>query len=597
MKLYYHNDHVVRFKNGDIWHFFSQKGRGIYLRCMKKNGDWGNAIDLVPNAKGHFSVTIDCRDHLHLIYQGYDGEIVYMEHNGNRWNKQLLHRFEPSSYEVQFPTIIAFNQQVHAIFAIGTIPSDEMWSLYHCYNKGNGWIKGEIITYKNGKQPCPFYLDHDRQSLHLVYRSLYQDQYRLYYCYFDGLRGRWSIPESLSRNISDFNTPSILVKNDRLHLAWTSINNSNLQVMYRNWPINPYFKVGPERERLLSDRESNCSDPMLFWMDDRLWCMWYQNSDIYCCSSPDGGATWDAAKPLGWSHINSCYCIKYSSNHPQDHSLLKMHRTLASLDDGFKILIPATGSLFDGARAAMMDQSRIKHSPQSQRMDSISVTIQNNSSPTSFQKPPKKGLGQDMALSPQATYHEVNRPEPSDSLDDPPAAPINRAIRDLDAVPHSANKKDGSSLSRTRQPDGHLDISIKPVNMKREQGHTYEKSKRQIIDRTLFDNTLNQVITLIQEMNRVNDLKTRVETLLAKNQPVRDSTYYLYQLDAILNSYIKKAEEIQAENQAIMREIDALRRRSIENKRQWEIFVEQFEAIKELLEKNLRTGFIRKIMG
>ena len=48
---------------------------------------------------------------------------------------------------------------------------------------------------------------------------------------------------------------------------------------------------------------------------------------------------------------------------------------------------------------------------------------------------------------------------------------------------------------------------------------------------------------------------------------------------------VQKAEEVQAQNQVIMREIETLRRRSIENKRQWEILSHDFEELKYLLSK------------
>ncbi len=620
MKLYHRNDHIVRFKNGDLWHFFSQRGKGIYLRYMKKNGTWRNAIELVANAHEHFSVSIDCHDHLHLIYQDHNGEIVYMEYNGNKWNKQLLHQYDTSKYIVQFPTIIALNQQVHAIFAVGTTPSNGVWSLYHCYNNGNDWIKGEITTYSDGKQTSPFYLDHDQKSIHIVYRSLYRNQHRLFYCHFDGARNGWSIPEHLSRNLTDCNMPSILVKNNRLHFVWTSIRNSNLQVMYRNRPLNSYLKAGLEKEALLSCEESNCSDPQLLWADNQLWCMWYQNGDIYCCSSPDEGTTWNQAKPLGWSHIDSCYCIKYSTNYPEDQSLLKMHRIFARLDDGLEILLPEKSNGLSADIHAVniehppskstMDQPHSEHPEPLQQDNGLSSALKQDSiaslseaSPNASYNLSEEALLKDTAPTPTTSHQEMHHLKPANDVHVPQSAPsdgVNSTLHDaaLGATDHVADKKQSTPMPHTQQPETELkEASIKPDNTIQESHHTYEKAGQLPADQAIPDNTVSRVLALIQEMNNVNGPRTRLQALLGKSQPERDSAHYLYQLDILLNSWIKKAEEIQAENQDIMREIDALRRRSIENRRQWEIFLEEFEEIKDLMEKKSRMGFLRKIIG
>lgn len=511
VKLHYNNDHIVRFKNGDVWHFFYQKGKGIYFRILKKSGQWGDEIELVANASEYFSAFIDSHDHVHFVCQDYGREILYMEYNGKKWNKEALHQYDASSYVVQFPTVVVLNEQVHVIFTVSTTPSTGIWSLYHCYHNGNGWVKEEVIRYADGKQTSPFYIDFEQGKIHMVYRGLYQNCHRLFYCCFDSARNRWSRPESLSRNMADCNMPSILVKGNKLHLVWTSIKNSNLQVMYRNWSLNSYFKTDLGKETLLSSKESNCSAPQLFWLADQLWCIWYQNDDIYCCSSPDEGMTWSQAKPLEWSHKDSCSCIRYLTNYPNDKSHFKINRIFANLDNGLEIPIP--GEYLD------------------------------------FPKPTYTVKIED--LTPKQTI------EPAISLQE---------------VEHQKQNLFQSNIQQLE-----------------EQVPT---------DQAIPDNVVDHILALIQEIDKADGLKTRFQAFLDKNQSNQSSIHYLLlQLDTLLNSWIKKAEEIQAENQTIMRELESLRRRSIENRRQWEVLLEEFEEVKELLEKNLKKGFLRKIIG
>lgn len=619
MKLYHRNDHIVRFKNGDIWHFFPQKGKGIYLRCMKKNGIWRNPVELVANAHEHFSVSIDRHDHLHLIYQGYNGEIVYMEYNGNKWNKQLLHQYDTAEYMVQYPTVCALDQQVHAIFAVRTIPFNGIWSLHHYYNDAKGWNKCEITRYTDGKQTSPFYLDHDEKSIHIVYRSPHRGQYRLFYCHFDSARKRWSIPEPLSRNLTDCNMPSILVINNRLHFVWTSIRNSNLQVMYRNRPLISHFKAHLENETLLSYEESNCSDPQLLWADNQLWCMWYQNGDIHCCSSSDEGTTWNQAKPLGWSHIDSCYCIKYSSNYLEDQSRFKMPRIFARLDNGLEIITPeksdgtfaeiqATNAEHQLSKPAMgkphseypqplQQANTLSSAIEQNSIDSISGAAQNAS-----YTPSEETQLKDAAPTQTALHQEVHLSNPSDgghvsqSTSSDGLIPASHGATS-DDTGYVADKKQSKLYIQQEKKSGQKEANMKSDNDIQEDHRAHWKADQLSADQAMPNNAVNRLRDFLQDMNNVNGLKNRVQSLLNNNQSARDGTQHLRQLDILLKSWLQKAEEIQAANQDIMREIDALRRRCIENRRQWEIFLEEFEEIKELLEKKLRTGFLRKIIG
>jgi hypothetical protein len=134
-------------------------------------------------------------------------------------------------------------------------------------------------------------------------------------------------------------------------------------------------------------------------------------------------------------------------------------------------------------------------------------------------------------------------------------------------------------------------------------GHTAEKEEnKQIQDEKhtgefIPDNVITHILALIEEINKTDSLKAKFQSFIAKTQAEEGSSDHFFKLNAILNSWIKKAEEVQVQNQAIMREIEALRRRCIENQRQWEILLEEFEEIKALLGKNLRKGFLSKIIG
>ncbi len=547
MKLWHGNDHIVRFKSGKVWHFFSRKGCGIYFRRFDKNRGWQNEMQLVPHALDYFSLSIDRNDMLHLVYQDQGGQVKYMKYNGRDWDEQLVALYDPATYIVHFVSVVPFNDGVHIFFSSGPNPSTGMWNIHHCYFNGSKWVDDKIISYTAQKQPGPLYFDLHGKNLHMIYRSLFNGKYQLFHCYFDDNLKRWSKPERITRSQTDCTTPSLLLNGNRLHLVWTSIENANLQVKYISWNYNQHFKFGTEPETLLSGNESNCLYPQLLWAENRLWCIWYQNSDLYCCSSSDDGATWSEPKPMEWSHFKRCYCIRYCSNYPNDLTAFKLHRIYANLDTGLEL--PIIGKYISLPMPALAGHK--KNHESEQKATALSYQKDENEKKSSEVLPETK---EDTASQPETeTVHETAHTAELQTRDN--------------------TQKDFHNDSQTTAQDN---------------AAGRDKDSTAIV---------NSIRALLNEMDQNDDLQTKFLTLFSKTNPPDNSIDLVYKLDRFLDLWIKNAEAVQAESQTIMRETEVLRRRSIENKRQWEILIEEFEEIKDLLYKHYRKGFLDRFIS
>ncbi|HHY83106.1 MAG TPA: hypothetical protein GX505_10585 [Clostridiales bacterium] len=337
--------HVVRFKNGDIWHFSSLTDRGISYRRLNQNGTWGEPVDLIPNTDEDFSVSIDQQDHLHLICRTVKGELLYMFYNGNNWASQTLSRYEPIRYVIRYPVIIPLKNKIHILFAIGTTFNTGYWSLYHYYWDETTWHSTEITRLTAGYRLSPFYLDLSEKHIHLVFRGLSSNKYQVFYCRYHLDHGIWSTPENVTHSASDCNMPSILIRDDILHLAWTSLTKNDLTVKYKNKHVRNFNKVEWSSEIQLSVPGSNASFPRLVWVEGRLWCIWCQTDTLYGCHSDDQGATWTPPAALPGQYGPNFHYINYSTNHPREREVFQLQWILGSLDQG--LYIPVAGEYMD----------------------------------------------------------------------------------------------------------------------------------------------------------------------------------------------------------------------------------------------------------
>lgn len=332
--------------------------------------------------------------------------------------------------------------------------------------------------------------------------------------------------------------PDILIKDNKLHLVWTSIENANLQVKYLNKNLAPYSRTSWEKELILSNEGSNCSYPQLFWVDNRLWCIWYQNNDLYYCASQDQGVTWESVKSIEWSHLLYCYYIKYCTNLPEEHATFKMQRIFANLDNGIEF--PILGKYMDLPKPVITSQQ-------------IASEI--------IQKVPEP---------------------PAEKLKSIISEPSDRSNEQTDLISHTKDLI--NDLPEINQEQSKL-----PVDRSFEDK---EKSQYNEIPR---DHIAAHIKVLLNELDKINNVKNRLQLLIDKKNSEIDSMSNCIQLEELLDLWIKKAEKIQVQNQMVMREIEELRRQTIENQRQWEILLAEFEDVKHTFDKTLNKGFLKKI--
>jgi len=345
MAVSYNTHHVVRFSSGEVWCFSYSHNQEIIIREMGSNGIWKLPYELIFDVHEDFSVEIDNNDHLHLMCRSRKGELLYLSYNGADWSKQVISVFEPALYTIRYPVVIPANNQIHVLFAVGKAFNTGYWSLQHYCLDNSEWNATEVTKITSGYRLSPFYTDVSDKYIHLAYRSLAANKYQIFYCKYHMDHNIWSSPENVTNDDNDCNMPSILVRDDILHLAWISLHKNDLSVKYKNRSVRSTGKNEWSSEIHLNSQGTNAALPRLIWAEGKIWCIWFQNDSLFGSCSEDQGKKWSNPAKLSGYQGPVFHYIHYSSNYKRDKNNFQMQWTFGHIKEN--LLLPLVNQYLD----------------------------------------------------------------------------------------------------------------------------------------------------------------------------------------------------------------------------------------------------------
>lgn len=334
------NQTLIKLSSNVLWRFWHTRNKGIQYRILEEDQDWSTEQSLAPEAMEDFSVGVDDKDHIHLIYQTKKGEIRYMRHNGSTWGSQVLSTFEPSKHIIRYPTILAANQKIHVIFAMGTAFNVGLWSLFHYYWNGNAWSQFEICRFTGGKHIGSFQIDTYDGDIHLCYRGMDDQHFQIYYTRFTEDYSIWSTPENISNSQEDCAYPSLLADNEgNIHFCWSALADANMHVYYCKKSLFS-LRTSSQKAEMISDGFSNCIYPILTITNHRLWALWVQNNQIRGASWYKEGNHWGSPEMIHEIGNRNVYLYRYLTKKEDEISRLKTLCLFADDDIPSLIALP-----------------------------------------------------------------------------------------------------------------------------------------------------------------------------------------------------------------------------------------------------------------
>lgn len=510
------NDILLKTSSNVLWHFFYIRGEGLKYRIHPEHGDWSAAEVIAKEVLKDFTLHIDYKDKLHLIYQTRNGELRYMRFNGHEWSNQVLTSYDPSEYMIRYPSIAVMEKKVHVVFAINTILNCGVWVLYHYYWNGEIWNTYEICTINGEKHISPFQIDITNSNLHLCYRTYNEQHGRIYYTSFAEDQNGWSTPDIITAGSQDYNFPTILAYSDSyIHFAFTSLIHSNLHVQYVKKSTHQKRNI-QMKEQVLSVSNSNCTYPIIMSIEKKLWILWLQNEQIMGAYSENSGDSWNSPKIIDSNDKKQIHLYAYFTNRRQEKDYFKSTYIFGVIQPNLSILIVNQNEKND----------IVKTKPPA------TITPKENDSENSsckeyYLKPSIYGLPEDVTITshdePQNASYAVQVEDKND-VDSTPKP----ANKDIDALLHEMNEISIlkqrlkiliEGIAKEPTTDNQLNILDSRMEKYSEFAHTIDiqiQNNYKILQAA--ENELQQISILMKELQKEYlDITTNIKHMKEKN--------------------------------------------------------------------------------
>lgn len=197
------------------------------------------------NIKSDFNVCSDNNDNIHIITINKKYELIYSHFNGEKFNKEIIYRFNSNIGIPSGPIIIANNGLVHIIVTFIKLGNKKTWSLRGYIKLENKWDykvidKGLGLCYNQSNISVD-----SLGNLHLIYR--YIDNYSiLKYSIFDKNNCTWDKTKKILDNGINKYRPFIFVSNSKVvNVCWIEIQNREVYLCYakNDFNIGDYFRL------------------------------------------------------------------------------------------------------------------------------------------------------------------------------------------------------------------------------------------------------------------------------------------------------------------------------------------------------------------
>ncbi|TCO79058.1 hypothetical protein [Marinisporobacter balticus] len=284
-------------KSGFIYYFHCIN-KDVYVKTIKNNEVYAT-VKISENVTD-YCIDIDNLGRFHLVSISSSGDLKYCIYRDNKWDCRYLTKYDAKSYQFKNLKLFIVNDHIHILMAISNIIHSELWTLKHHYWNTQSWINEKVCDIITEKYDLPFHVDIDpHNNMHIVFKSLYDKKYQIYYCKYNYAYHSWSIPTKIS-NLSQDNThPFILCDNTNgAHIAWSGFYNNNLGVFYLYNPKINSSKPDWSEVKKISSEGANSTHPFIFQVENNIEILWKQNNKYFNKSKNILDNTWSESTKI-----------------------------------------------------------------------------------------------------------------------------------------------------------------------------------------------------------------------------------------------------------------------------------------------------------
>ena len=296
--------YILNLSTGRKIYLYYSQGSGILMRWQAEDGKWQEPVPAARNGIGGFSACLGRSDDIHVLYQDYSGNIIYMYYSGGAWYRKPVLRSRNRE---------AGEKQLHI-----TCCGSGIYGFYMIENMGKSFLSFQEL--KNSDYPGlpntidPIYgasaykvLSDGTGTLYIFYTTTKEGKSVSGFRSYEAGASKCSSFRAFPFPLSEMTVVSAAAgQSGNVHI---SLQNNETEeyslVHYRGLLGADNWNGGTIAT---SDEALNNSE--IYVDESTVRVFWTDKKEFFCRKSADSGVNWDAVEKLeGFDEKNiSCFC-------------------------------------------------------------------------------------------------------------------------------------------------------------------------------------------------------------------------------------------------------------------------------------------------
>ncbi len=333
-------NYIVKNSTGEILRFYLDSSNKIRYDLYDNNLELTEECLFSEDIVIAFSLDIDTRDRIHLIYICSDGNVYYNLYSNKKWVKKNLTKFDIRSNIYSGLSLRINKEFIHILYSFSNLINPKLWNIQHILGSKGSWEKTNVISFTSGKIIPNFFFDFDKfDNIHLIYTSIVENFGNINYTIFNSSSKKWnSVPKLLSNQQNNSSNPYILIDRfDNIHALWIVNKNNSFELKYKHLPILGSSKnIWKDETIPLTNYE--LKHPLIHEEKNRLKILIISKSKLFSLSSNDYGFTWNLDETIDIPTDIEIQNAKYLTNLSGEISTRKATHIIFCLNEKLILL-------------------------------------------------------------------------------------------------------------------------------------------------------------------------------------------------------------------------------------------------------------------
>lgn len=297
--------YILNLSTGRKAYIYYSQGNGILIRWNSEDGKWQEPAAAAKNGLDGFSACLDKDDGIHVLYQDYGGNIIYMKYAEGAWNRKLLLRSRNQDTGDKQLHLACCENGIYAFFVI-EYAGKKYLNFQDIVNFDN-LATPKTIDQVGGFPSYRAFLD-NTGGMWVFYRSLRDGKKTSGFRTYENSSSKWGSFHPLPSPLSDLKIVCVAESlSGDIHLCLQRNEDKKYVLVYSKsasgtdgWDNMPLA----ESEEMFNNTEITVEQ-------GGIRVFWSNKTGIFCRTSHDDGSSWDTEQKLEDLDEKHTACFSY----------------------------------------------------------------------------------------------------------------------------------------------------------------------------------------------------------------------------------------------------------------------------------------------